>query len=77
MSDDCVACLARAAGELLSPHRVGRIALLGDDQAELQEDVHLLVESAPTTPPDLSWRLAAHAARSGPPVRLPCRARLR
>lgn len=51
MSGDCLPCLARAAAELLSPHGVSRVALLGADQEGRREDLHLLVEFAARAAP--------------------------
>jgi hypothetical protein len=43
---DCLPCLSEAARELLAPHRVTRIALLGEPGGNAQKDVHLLIEFA-------------------------------
>jgi hypothetical protein len=51
MSGDCLSCLARAVRDMLGPHVVTRIALLGDAQEDRREDLHLLVEFAPGAPP--------------------------
>jgi predicted nucleotidyltransferase len=50
VSGNCAPCLSEAARDLFAPHRVSRVALLGDLPESAERDIHLLVEFGPAAP---------------------------